>query len=256
MSARFADEVVLVTGAAGQIGAACVAAFLAQGARVVAVDAAPCSPGGQRALCLQADLTDEAAIAGVFAAAEEHFGSVSVVVQCAAAHGRTPFLELTAANIDRVFAINVRATLLVARAAASAMVAAGIRGSIVNLTSISAVVSHAESVAYEASKGAVSMATRGMAVALAQHGIRVNAVGPGVMVKLQELDAVRDPRDLDAFERRRIPLGRYGTPQEIAEVVMFLASPAAGYVTGEILFADGGALAAWSAATTTTEEQL
>jgi NAD(P)-dependent dehydrogenase (short-subunit alcohol dehydrogenase family) len=177
-------------------------------------------------------------------------------VQCAAAHGRVAYLELTAENVDRIHAINVRAPLLIGSAAGRAMVAAGIHGAIVNLTSISGVVSHAESVAYEASKGAVTMATRGMAVALAPHGIRVNAVGPGVMVKLQELDAVREPGDVDDYERQRIPLGRYGTPAEIAEVVMFLASPAAAYVTGQVLYADGGALAAWAAAGDTPAKEL
>jgi NAD(P)-dependent dehydrogenase (short-subunit alcohol dehydrogenase family) len=117
-------------------------------------------------------------------------------------------------------------------------------GAIVNLTSVSGVVSDAESIAYEASKGAVTMATRGMAVALAPHGIRVNAVGPGSMAKFQELPA-RDPLDLDEYERRRIPLARLGTGAEIAESVLFLASPAAAYVTGTTLYVDGGSLAAW-----------
>jgi glucose 1-dehydrogenase len=255
MAGRFADQVVLVTGAAGQIGAGCVRAFAREGARVVGVDAVPFVPDdGERVLALCEDLTSEAAIAQVFAAAEERFGTVGVVAQCAAAHGRMPYLELTAENVDHVYAINVRAPLLIGRTAANAMIAAGIEGAIVNLTSISGVVSHAESVAYEASKGAVTMATRGMAVALAPHGIRVNAVGPGVMVKLQELAAVRAPGDLSDYERSRIPLGRYGTAAEIAEVVLFLASPAAAYVTGEVLYADGGALAAWAAATTPKEE--
>jgi NAD(P)-dependent dehydrogenase (short-subunit alcohol dehydrogenase family) len=117
-------------------------------------------------------------------------------------------------------------------------------GAIVNLTSVSSLLSDAESVAYEASKGAVDAATRGMARALAPHGIRVNAVAPGSMAKFQELPA-RDPLDLDDYERRRIPLGRLGTGPEIAEAVLWLASPAAAYVTGTILTVDGGSLAAW-----------
>src|SRR5918912_837234 len=87
------------------------------------------------------------------------------------------------------------------------LVARGAPGAIVNLTSVSGVVADAESVAYEASKGAVTMATKGMAIALAPHGIRVNAVGPGSMAKFQEREP-RDPYDLDDYERRRIPLGR------------------------------------------------
>lgn len=246
MTSRFADDVVLVTGAAGQIGAACVAAFLLEGARVVAVDVVPASAADGPLLVLQEDLTTDAGVRRAFDAAEETFGTVTVVAQCAAAHGRMPYLELTAERVDHVLGVNVKATLLVGREAGRRMAAAGLPGSIVNLTSISGVVSHGESVAYEASKGAVTMATKGMANVLAPHGIRVNAVGPGVMVKLQEIDGVRAPGDVTAYERARIPLGRYGTPPEITDVVLFLSSAAASYVTGAVVYADGGALATWS----------
>ncbi|MBJ7330114.1 MAG: SDR family oxidoreductase [Solirubrobacteraceae bacterium] len=249
---RFQDQTVLVTGASGQIGAACAAAYLAEGAYVVGVDAAPVTLEGERAVGLREDLTDAAAIARAFDAAESAFGPVSVVAQCAAGHGRTDFLEHTAEVIDRVLAINVKATLLVGREAAARMIAAGIEGAIVNLTSISGLISHAESVVYEASKGAVTMATKGMANALAPHGIRVNAVGPGLMLKAQEIDEVRGPTDLSDYERQRVPLGRLGTGAEIAEAVLFLSSPAASYTTGTVLYADGGALSAWAAFEETT----
>lgn len=247
MADRFQGQTVLVTGAAGQIGAACAVAYAREGANVVAVDRAPSAFSGSRCLVLEEDLTDEAGIARVFDAAEERFGGpVTVVAQCAAGHGRTTFLDMGADVIDRVLAINVKATLLVGSTAASRMIAAGAGGAIVNLTSISGVVSHAESVVYEASKGAVTMATKGMATALAPHGIRVNAVGPGVMVKAQEIDEVRHPLDLSPYERRRIPLRRYGVPNEIADAVLYLSSDAASYITGTVLYADGGALAAWA----------
>jgi NAD(P)-dependent dehydrogenase (short-subunit alcohol dehydrogenase family) len=243
----FRDVVVVVTGTAGQIGSECARAYARAGARVVAVDRDPSPLEGDEFLVLTEDLTSAGAADRVLDAAEEAFGPVGVVAQCAAAHGRMPFLELTPERIDAVLAINVKTTLLVGSAAGRRMAAHGIAGSIVNLTSISGVVSHGESVVYEASKGAVTMATKGMANALAPHGIRVNAVGPGVMVKQQEIDDVRDPLDLDDFERRRIPLRRFGTSAEIAEIVLFLSSPAASYVTGTVVYADGGALSAWSA---------
>ncbi len=241
---RFEGRTVLVTGAAGQIGAACAGAFAAEGARVAAVDChEPAS--GEGVVGIRADLAVPVELERAFDAAEAELGPIDVLVQSAAVHARVPFLEITAENIDHVLGINVRALLLGARRAGASLAARGARdGVIVNLTSVSGVVADAESVAYEASKGAVTMATRAMAVALAPHGTRVVGVGPGSMAKFQELPA-RDPTDLDDYERRRIPLGRLGVAQEIADAVLFLASPAATYVTGTVLYVDGGSLAAW-----------
>jgi NAD(P)-dependent dehydrogenase (short-subunit alcohol dehydrogenase family) len=240
---RFAERTVLVTGAAGQIGSACAAAFAAEGARVAAVDRT--APTADGVLAVSADLSVPTELESAFDAAERELGPIDVLVQSAAVHARVPFLEISAENIDHVLGINVRALLLGARRAAASMVARQARdGVIVNLTSVSGVVADAESIAYEASKGAVTMATRGMAVALAGHGIRVVAVGPGSMAKFQELPA-RDPSDVDDYERRRIPLGRLGTADEISDAILFLASPAAAYVTGTVLYVDGGSLAAW-----------
>lgn len=242
---RFEDRVVGVTGGGGQIGSECVRAFAAEGARVAAVDlsAPPVSLAG--VLPVAADLSDPSGLERAFDNIERQLGPIDVLVQSAAVHARVPFLDITAENIDHVHGVNVRAILLGARRVAAAMVARRARdGVIVNLTSVSGVVSDAESVAYEASKGAVTMATRGMAVALAPHGIRVVGVGPGSMAKFQERPA-RDPSDLDAYERRRIPLGRLGIPQDIAQTVLFLASDAASYITGTTVYVDGGSLAAW-----------
>jgi glucose 1-dehydrogenase len=242
--ARFEERTVVVTGAAGQIGGACARAFAAEGARVAAVDREAAETGAD-VLAVQADLSDPAQLERAFDDVERELGPVDVLVQSAAVHARVPFLEITAENIDHVLGINVRALLLAARRVGASMVKHGRRdGAIVNLTSVSGIVADAESIAYEASKGAVTMATRAMAVALAPHGIRVVGVGPGSMAKFQELPA-RDPGDVDDYERRRIPLGRLGVPDEIADAVLFLASPAAAYVTGTVLYVDGGSLAAW-----------
>jgi NAD(P)-dependent dehydrogenase (short-subunit alcohol dehydrogenase family) len=233
--------VVFVTGAAGQIGAACTREFAAEGAKVGAVDLEPVDD----VVSVTADLARPDELEEAFSALETRLGPVDVLVQSAAVIARTPFLDVTAANIDHVLGVNVRAILLGGRYAARSLISRGNReGAIVNLTSVSGVVSDAESVAYEASKGAVTMATKGMAVALAGHGIRVNAVGPGSMAKFQEMEP-RDRLDLDDYERQRIPLGRLGVGGEVAAAVMFLASREAAYVTGTTLYVDGGALAAW-----------
>jgi NAD(P)-dependent dehydrogenase (short-subunit alcohol dehydrogenase family) len=243
MSERFAGRTVVVTGAAGQIGAECVRAFAAEGARVGAVDLAS-SEGAE--LSVTADLSRPAELDRAFDELEAALGPVDVLVQSAAVMARVPFLQITAENIDHVLGVNVRAILLGARRAAASMAQRGARdGVIVNLTSVSGVVSDANSIAYEASKGAVTMATRGMAVALAPHGIRVVAIGPGSMEKFQEMEPRDDPYELDDYERQRIPLGRLGRAGDIAEAVLYVASPAASYVTGTTLYVDGGSLAAW-----------
>lgn len=242
MTRRFEGQVVLVTGAAGQIGGRCVEAFREEGARVGAVDLALAASAD---VSITADVKDEGAIEQAFADIARELGPVDVLVQSAAVIARVPYLELSGDNLDHIFAVNVRAILLAGKIAAQSMIARGVPGSIVNLTSVSGVVSDAESVGYEASKGAVTMATKGMARALAPHGIRVNAVGPGSMVKFQESDQVRGIEEVDDYERRRIPLARLGVPNDIAAAVLFLASAEAAYVTGTVLWVDGGSLAAW-----------
>jgi NAD(P)-dependent dehydrogenase (short-subunit alcohol dehydrogenase family) len=241
---EFDGQVVVVTGASGQIGAACVEQFEAAGARVGAIDL---SSGREPAggIAVAADLSDPVQLDRAFTAIEGSLGPVRVLVQSAAVHARVPFLEITAENIDHVLAINVRALILGARWAADSMRRNHTTGGvIVNLTSVSGIVSDAESIAYEASKGGVTMATRAMAVALAPHAIRVVAVGPGSMAKFQEMEP-RDPLDLDDYERRRIPLGRLGVAADIANAVRFVASDQAAYITGTVLYVDGGSLAAW-----------
>jgi NAD(P)-dependent dehydrogenase (short-subunit alcohol dehydrogenase family) len=238
---RFDGRVVFVTGAAGQIGTACARGFADEGASVGALDLEPL----EGVVSVTADLSQPDQLEAAFSALEGRLGPVDILVQSAAVIARTPFLDITAANIDHVLGVNVRAILLGGRYAAASLIRRGARdGAIVNLTSVSGIVSDAESVAYEASKGAVTMATKGMAVALAEHGIRVNAVGPGSMAKFQEMEA-REAFDLDDYERQRIPLGRLGIAADIAAAVMFLASREADYVTGTTLYVDGGALAAW-----------
>jgi NAD(P)-dependent dehydrogenase (short-subunit alcohol dehydrogenase family) len=205
------------------------------------------SPAPRNGCSIIADLSQEDEIERVIGVVEGTLGAPDVIVQCAAVIARTQFLDVTASNIQHVFGINVTAVLLGARMAAESMIKAGKKaGAIVNLSSVSAVAAGVDgnAVVYEASKGAVSMATRSMAVALAPFGIRVNAVAPGSMAKWQEMEP-RHPDDLDSFEKRRTPLGRHGVGADIASAVQFLASDDAAYITGSILYVDGGRLSVW-----------
>ncbi len=265
MEERFAEDVVMVTGASGLVGSACVAAFLAEGARVAALahqhrlaDGARYSGipperfESDRLLFLEGDLKHDADIEIAFAATEQALGPVSVLVNNAAVYGRKAFTDLDRDDLMHVYGVNVFGLILGSRRAAQAMIANGITGRIVNITSTSSQQSDPDSVAYDSSKGAVDAATRAMAVALGQHGITVNAVGPGEMIKSQEIDNLRSPTDLTPFERRRIPIGRVATPQEVADAVLFLASADARGISGSIVWVDGGTLGTWT--TPTAEE--
>lgn len=259
MGDRFRSDAVMVTGASGLVGSACVAAFLDEGAQVVALGhkhrlsegaslsgVEPAVFDSEKLLFLQTDLKSDAEIEDAFSATENRFGPVTVLVNNAAVYGRKPFLDLDREHLVHVYGVNVFGLILCARRAAQAMIEHGVQGSIVNITSTSSQQSDPLSVHYDSSKGAVDAATRAMAVALGQHGIRVNAVGPGEMTKSQEVDNLRAPTDLSAFEHRRIPIGRVATPQEVADAVVFLASAQARGISGTILWVDGGTLGTWT----------
>ena len=252
------NKVVLITGASGMIGAATAAAFLARGAKVVAVGlddsirqgaeySGTSSPVFDTAdfHYINADLTTSSEVNRVFSETESHFGAVTVLVNCAGIFRRRRFMDLDAEIIDEVLRINVTAGMLCARRAAETMIRKGIPGRIINVSSTSSRQADAVSVHYGVSKGAVDSATSAMAVALGPHGIRVNGVGPGEMVKPQGSEHVRDARSLSDFEKRRIPLGRVATPQEVADVVLFLSSDLSRGMSGTTLWVDGGTLGTW-----------
>jgi len=259
MPQRFTEDVVVVTGASGLIGSACVAGFLDEGARVVAIDLEDrLALGGalsgipaetfdtDRLLFVRTDLAEEKQITAAFAVGEERFGPASVLVNNAAVYGRKAYLELNEGDLERVYHVNVFAPILCGRRAAEAMIANGIEGRIVNLSSTSSQQSDPHSVGYDSSKGAIDAATRAMAVALGQFGIRVNAVGPGEMIKSQEVDNLREPTLLSEFEKRRIPIGRVATPQEVSDAILFLSSSDSRGISGTIIWVDGGTLGTWT----------
>jgi len=183
-------------------------------------------------------LADPAVAAALFDAAEEYLGPVDILVNNAGIFPRVPFLEMAERDWDSVLDVNLKGSCFCAQAAARAMIAGGRRGSIINLSS-SSVRGQPRGVHYTASKGGVITMTRTMALELAPHGIRVNAIGPG-SIMTEILKAVATDKEAKRRLLARTPLGRIGEPDEVASVALFLASAEASYITGQTLLVDGG----------------
>ncbi|MGH2950067.1 MAG: SDR family NAD(P)-dependent oxidoreductase, partial [Solirubrobacteraceae bacterium] len=190
---------------------------------------------GGRARAIRCDVTDAGAIAELIGGA----GPVDVLVTSAGANVPEPFLDVSPEHLDALLAVNVRGTFLAAQAAARRMVEAGTGGAIVTVSSQMGHVGAADRTAYCATKHAVEGLTKAMAVELAPHGIRVNAVAPTFVETPMTAPFLAD-RAFRADVERRIPLGRIGLPEDVAAAVVYLASPAARLVTGASLLVDGG----------------
>jgi pteridine reductase len=234
--------VALVTGAARRVGAVIARTLHAAGYDVALhyrqsrgeLDALAEALEARRArstLVLQADLADSTCLPGLVDAVVAHFGRLDALVNNASTFHATPLGEITAAQCDAFFAVNARAPLLLAQAAAPHLEA--VRGAIVNITDIHAERPLPQHVAYGMSKAALRMATAALAQALAPE-VRVNAVAPGAILWPEN----KSVADRDAA-LARIPMQRTGTPAEIADVVLWLIRDA-GYVTGQTVRVDGG----------------
>jgi len=240
--------VALVTGAQQGIGRACALALAAAGhdvavnwlddAAAAEAVAAGVQAAGRRAVLVQGDVgTGAAACAAVVQGALDTFGRIDVLVNNAGIFPRADFLAMTEEEWDRVLAVNLKGSAFCAQAAARAMVAAGQPGVIINLAS-AAVRGTPVGVHYSATKNGVVGITRSMALALAPHGIRVNAIAPGLTDTAQ-------PRygNSDAEVRAMgaaLPLGRLGRPEDIAAMAVFLASDQAAWITGQVYHVNGG----------------
>ena len=264
----FSDETVIVTGGTSGIGREVARRFGEAGATVIVADireepkeegaSAPThelvEDSGGRAEFVETDVSDPDDVGAVVEAARE-FGGVDVMVNNAGIYREASLVETDADAFDQVFAINVRGVFAGCRAAARDMLAREEPGCIVNTASISSEYAQVGHSMYDASKGAVMMLTRVAALELARHDIRVNAVAPGIIETTfgtgnpdydREIgdgfvlgDA--DLPDLgDQAIEPEIPMGRMGTPEELAGSYLFLASDAADYVTGHLLYVDGG----------------
>jgi 3-oxoacyl-[acyl-carrier protein] reductase len=173
---------------------------------------------------------------------EAFLGAIDALANNAGTAWQEPFLELATERWDRMLDVNLRGGFLVAQRVARAMVARGAGGAIVNMASTNAFTGERGYAHYDASKGALAMLTRTMAIELAPHAIRVNALCPGKIETPLQGEA-EDAGYTARFVRERIPLGRSGTPEEVAAAYAFLLSDEASFITGALLVVDGGQLA-------------
>ena len=239
-------RVAIVTGGSQGIGEACVRRFAQEGAQVVIADVADAR--GQAlaaelgALYVHCDVGDKAQVDALVAEVLRAHGRIDVLVNNAGIFKAADFLDVTEADFDAVLRVNLKGAFLVGQAVARAMAQAG-RGSIVNMSSVNGVMAIPTIASYNVSKGGINQLTRAMALALADKGVRVNAVGPGTIATELAAAAVLTSDEAKNKIMMRTPLKRLGEPREVADVVAFLASDASSYVTGEIIMIDGGRMA-------------
>ena len=248
---RLKDKVAVVTGAAQGLGRACAECMAAEGAKIVVSDmnaqggesaAAAIRDAGGEARFIACDVGDKAQVDALIAGAVEAYGRLDSAVANAGIVNFSDFLDLPEEDFDAVLRVNLKGVFLTGQAAARQMVKQGGGGTIITMSSINAVVAIPNIVPYVTAKGGVNQLTKAMALALADKGIRVNGIGPG-SIMTEMLKSVANDKAAMHKVLARTPLGRAGEPAEIGKVAVFLASDDSSYMTGEIVYVDGGRLA-------------
>ena len=244
----FKDHVVLVTGAGAGIGFGIARAFHAAGARVALSDVregplkgAVAQLGTERVHARVADVRDAASVQQLVEGAERALGPLTVAVANAGIYPNTPVLEMTQEEWDRVMETNVRGVFLTCQAAARRMVANRVHGKIITISSGAAMSGRPGAAHYCASKAAVVMFTKVLALELSKQHINVNSIAPGLIEVKSEVSPLTD--EYVETLTRQIPWGRVGQPEDIANAALFLASPLAEFITGEVLAVNGGSSA-------------
>ena len=244
---KLKDKVTIITGAAQGIGLACAERFHAEGAKLMLSDV---NEDALKAAAETFGAAYEVADAGMKADADrliaktvEKYGRVDVLISNAGIIAPADFLDVREEDFDRVLRVNLKSQFLCGQAAARAMVAKGVKGVIINMSSVNAVLAIPNQTPYVVSKGGSNQLTKVMAMSLAPHGIRVCGIGPGTILTELARNAVMTNEEARHKILSRTPLGRCGEPSEVASLAAFLASDDASYMTGSTIYPDGGRLA-------------
>ena len=243
------DKVAIVTGAADGIGRASALAFAQHGASVVLADiesemnqaaaARISEETGQETLAVTCDVSEDDHLENLLQVTLDRFGRCDILLNNAGIILTGDILDLAPDDFDRVVSVNLRAYFIMSQLVSRYMVAHGVEGSIINMASLNSELAIPYQVAYVASKGGVQQLTKATALRLAEHNIRVNAIGPG-SIETRVLDAVMTDDEARRRILSRTPLKRLGEPSEVASIAVFLASDYASYLTGQTIYPDGG----------------
>lgn len=241
---RYVGKVCVVTGGANGLGLNLVQRLLEEGAFVAALDLEQDTldkefAGQEKVFCAQCDVSSKASVDTAIAAVIEHFGHIDALFNIAGVIGRQSLLDSTEEQWRRVIDINLNGTFFTTQAVCRHMVDKGIKGVIVNTSSVASQIVSPNTGAYSASKGGVTMFTKFAALEMAKYGIRVCAFGPGTHATRLTEGTRLNPERCEMF-LRNIPMGRFGEPDEATSVALFLGSDEASYCTGQTWIEDGG----------------
>jgi gluconate 5-dehydrogenase len=244
-------KTALVTGSSGGLGLAMARGLADAGARVVlngrdktklAAATKSFEAAGRHVSTLAFDVADEAAVRAAFERFDADGVAIDILVNNAGNQLRKPMIDLTSEEWRGILDTHLTAAFHVGREAARRMIARGAGGKIINMGSLASEVARATIAPYTAAKGGIKMLTRSMAAEWAKHNIQANAIGPGYIVTEMTEPLVNDAK-FDAWVKSRTPSGRWGRPEDLIGVTLFLASAASDYVNGQIVYVDGGLLA-------------